>query len=442
LHFEEAQVGLRKRLFGAASLIGLSIAFAVPAMASDDPVLPKTKVRLTVVQWNPVKADYQSWQGIGGEFTVSEAGALQLPVIGRIDVKGLDSTTLATEISVRLQKQMGLLEKPNASIEVIEYPPVYVVGDATTPGEYRYRSGMTALQALALSGGPFRKTAAVSNDGIRLAGELRTAHNDILRTRIRIARLQAEIAGASDVTFDTVATDPKDANLAAEIGSQERAIFQSRIKENERQTKSLEELRTLLNAEIDALNEKTKAVEVGIRNAEEELANVTILVNKGFAVTSRRSELQQRVAGYQAERLDQVTAIMRARQNITEATRNLEGLEDRRKTEVAASLQQEMANLERLTLNQETSQKLLLDALSATGPTSYGPDSIEFVVTRNENGTVTEAPASDRTILMPGDVVTVRVRAAASPAAPDQAAKTDVTGSLSAAEIAGSEASQ
>jgi polysaccharide export outer membrane protein len=346
-------------------------------------------------------------------------------MIGQIGAAGRDSTALANEISSRLQARMGLIDKPDATVEILEYPPVYVVGDVTTPGEYRFRSGLTVLQALALSGGPLREAKESSEDQIRIVGELRDIRIDILHTKARIVRLDAEMAEASELVFPATQPGDADAALGADVEAQERIIFEARIKERERQAKSLEELRQLLRAEIGVLEQKVKAANIGVENAREELKNVNVLVEKGIAIASRRSELEQRLAGYQAESLDQVTAIMRARQSITEATRNLDGLEDNHRTEVAATLQQEQVNLEKLMLRQDVSQKLLLESLASAAPFAKDPAALEFVLTRYDDGKTTEIAATDSTQLMPGDVVTVRLKAApAAAAAADVSATT------------------
>ena len=97
-----------------------------------------------------------------------------------------DPSELAAEISARLQEKMVLVEKPVTTGEILEFPPIYVVGDVATPGEYRFRSGLTALQALALGGGILRKQDGASNDEIKLAGELQGASDDILLSKARI----------------------------------------------------------------------------------------------------------------------------------------------------------------------------------------------------------------------------------------------------------------
>jgi len=300
---------------------------------------------------------------------------------------------------------------------VLEYPPIYVVGDVTNPGEHQYRDGMTVLQAVALSGGELREAAESSQDEVRLVGDLQGFDNELLRSRARLARLQAEMSETVEVSFSSVPSNTADPDLAAEIFGQERMIFATRANEIDRQTKSLTELRDLFTAEIGVLEEKTRAAEAGIKSAENELAGVKLLVEQRIAVASRQSDLERVLASNRAERLDQVTAIMRARQSITEATRNLDGLRDKHKTAVASELQSEQASLEQLKIKREVAQKLLLDLLaSRSRPTGMGDEeSMKVSIVRNRQGKADMMAAGESTQLMPGDVVKVSFRAVPRP---------------------------
>jgi polysaccharide export outer membrane protein len=112
---------------------------------------------------------------------------------------------------------------------------------------------------------------------------------------------------------------------------------------------------------------------------------------------------------YYAGRLDLATAVMRARQGIAEASRNLEGLYDRQRTDVASELQVEQANLDQLKLKRDTTQKQLLDALSKSDETdtSHAAAPLVFTVNRRVNGNIEELTVSENTVLQPGDVVRV-----------------------------------
>ena len=400
---------------GALALIAACL--STPAQSGGSQLVPQTKLRLSVIQWMPTKGVYEQWQALSGEFVVTQDGTIDLPVVGPVPVGDFDNAALASEVAKRIQTKIGLVQKPEVTVEIVEYPPIYVVGDVTTPGEYRFRDGLTALQALALGGGVFRSENAATRSGeeIRLAGELQAIGTDIVRKTAKIARLEAEMAGATEINFPSIAAEGVPAKVASEIFDREKMIFVARAKELDRQTKSLDELRELLNAEIDVLGEKIKTADTSIELSEKELVGVTGLVDKGIALASRKSDLERTLSGYRTDRLDQVTAVMRARQGFTEATRNLQGLRDKQQTEVASDLQQEEADLEQLMLRKTVRQRLLFDALGSVSKAGQpGQDqTVSFTIVRRDGGEPTAIAATESTSLLPGDVIKVTLTAPA-----------------------------
>jgi polysaccharide export outer membrane protein len=378
-----------------------------PTLADSTPFAPQTKIRLTVVQWMPSKGQFERWDAIGGEYTISNEGAVSLPFLGSLSVGNLDNAGLTNEIAKRLQEKMGLAQTPAVTIDVLDYPSIYVVGDVTTPGEYKFRSGLSVLQSLAMSGGPLRPGARQRSQTITLAGDLREIDHSLLRSSAKLARLQAEMAGAKEISFDQ--PPAADQQYAASIYDEERVIFQARASALDRQSTALVELRNLLKAEIDTLEEKLKGSDDNIQSVEEQLTSVKTLVEKGLTITSRQMDLERLLTTYRSDRLDLVTAIMRGRQAINETTRNLEGLSDTRRSEVASEVQAEKANLDQLRLKRDTTQQLLLEELSNGSNVSDSGEELPltFTVSRRDNGQVNQFQASETTELAPGDVVKV-----------------------------------
>ncbi|WP_446720700.1 polysaccharide biosynthesis/export family protein [Mesorhizobium sp. L-8-3] len=420
------KVAVATRTRMAAGILALAASvLAFPTSA--ETLVPQTKLRVGVIQWMPTKGMYERWDALGGDFVVSQDGTVVMPVIGPVSIGDLDTVGLAAEIAKRLQEKLALVDRPDTTVEILDYPPVYVVGDVTKPGEYRYREGMTVLQALALSGGRSRVRVRAFEDEARLVSELQSIETGILRSTARIARLEAEKQGAHGISFPAAAADDQSAQ---QIFAQERVIFTTRANELERQTGSLADLRELLSTEIDVLQEKIKAADASIRSAETELANVTGLVEKGIAVASRKSDLERALSSDRMDRLDQITAVMRARQAISEATRNEDGLRDRKQTEVAAELQAEQASLAELKRRRELSQKLLLDRLGSQQGAGAQEAQPTFTIIRRQNGLPVEIAASSATDVAPGDVVSVAGRQtpeASGPAATAEFSATDTS---------------
>ncbi|MBC2807496.1 polysaccharide biosynthesis/export family protein [Rhizobium ruizarguesonis] len=396
--------------FRATFIISALVFFAgavSPALADSAPLAPQTKIRLTVVQWMPSKGQFERWDAIGGEYTVSDAGEVSLPFLGSQSVGSLDSASLTNEIAKRLQAKMGLAQAPAVTIDVLEYPPIYVVGDVTTPGQYSFRPGVTVLQSLAMSGGPRRAKDQQQTHSTQLVGELREINHSILRSTARLARLQAEMDGAQEITFDQMTG--ADQQFAAGIYNEERIIFRARANALERQARAFTELRDLLTTEISTLEEKLTGADDNIKSVNDQLVSVKSLVQKGLTVSSRQLDLERLLTTYRSDKLDLVTAVMRGRQAISETTRNLEGLYDARRSEVATEAQSERASLDQMKMKRETTQKLLIEDLGSNdGIKSLGEDlPLTFSVTRRNGGQIDQFEASETTTLAPGDVVRV-----------------------------------
>jgi polysaccharide biosynthesis/export protein len=389
-----------------AGTLALFGGLSAPALADGSSFAPQTKIRLTIVQWMPAKGEYERWEALGGEHTISDDGAIILPFIGSLTVGSLDSAGLTAEIAKRLQEKIGLVRTPAVTLEILEYPPIYVVGDVTRPGEYKFRPGLTVLQSLAMGGGPTRAAGQQQSETIRLATDLKDLDNSLLRSTAKLSRLQAEMTGAQEITFEPPIG--VDRQYAEGIYNEEKVIAQARANALARQSKALSELRDLLTSEISTLEEKLKGSEENIRSAEEQLAIVRALIEKGAAVASRQLDQERLLTTYRSDRLDLVTAIMRGRQAISETTRNLEGLQDTQRSEIATEMQSERASVDQLRLKREMTQKLLIEELSSGGRTSSDePQPMTFSVSRRDKGEINEFHASETTALVPGDVVRV-----------------------------------
>jgi len=368
-------------------------------------LLPNTKVRLTIVQWMPTKGTYEQWAPVGGEFTVSREGTISVPLLGPISVGNMDESVLASAIAKRLKEKIGLVDEPAATVEILQYPSVYIVGDIANPGEYQYHSGITVLQALAMGGGELRALDKLQNslDVTKLVGELKEIDDAIIRNSAKIERLEAETAGEQALPLRKEPSN--DSPFAAAIYKQEEVIFSARTNELTRQSKSLTALRDLLSDEISILQEKIKSTDAGITSTQKQLDSTIALIDRGAIVATRQAEVERAMRGYQNDRLDLTAEIMRARQNISQATRDLEGLFDKRRTEVASELQSERATMSQLKLKRDTGQKLLMDRLSSGNAVPLNDKAnLRYSIIR---GGSSEIDASETTAMMPGDVLKV-----------------------------------
>lgn len=409
-------------------LLSLTI-LSLPAYANSDYKLaPYTRLRLTVLEWIASRGEYREWTALNGEYVVSDGGTVLLPLIGTLEISTLDASSAANEISKRIQKVTGLVTMPNVAVQIVDYPPIFLVGNVERPGEYRFRPGLTVLQAVALAGGRYRpREEARTVEQIQYLGELQSVHGEMVRTLARLARLKAEVAGVGTIEFPESLSDLANTASVEAIISEERAIFETQSNGLKRQLTNLDELRALFASEIEVLQEKVTGQEKQIKLMDAELETVKPLVERGIATTSRQSDLQRIITTLQADRLDQVTAIMRARQNISQASRDAQNLVNLRQTTATTELQTAQAALDQLKIRQDTAERLLVAAGSIlAGNMKPGekkePDLI-FTITRTTTAEPIEMAANEDTVLVPGDVVraALNVKFSQKTAAGDQA---------------------
>lgn len=87
-----------------------------------------------------------------GEFRISDAGTLALPLVGTVRAAGLTTDELEQAIE-REMKRRGLFRDPDVAAQVARYRPVFVLGMVERGGQFAYQPGMTALTAVAVAGG-------------------------------------------------------------------------------------------------------------------------------------------------------------------------------------------------------------------------------------------------------------------------------------------------
>ena len=91
-------------------------------------------------------------QQLTGEFRVDASGEIALPLVGNVHAAGLTPRELDHAVAETLSKSK-LYRNPSVSVEVINYRPIFILGEVSRPGQYPYQPGMTVVTAVAVSGG-------------------------------------------------------------------------------------------------------------------------------------------------------------------------------------------------------------------------------------------------------------------------------------------------
>jgi polysaccharide biosynthesis/export protein len=86
------------------------------------------------------------------KYPIDDNGNISIALLGNLKAGGLTTAELESEIKQRMIEQKVLLD-PSVSVTVVEYRPIFVLGEVTKPGQYPYQPGMTVLTAVAVAGG-------------------------------------------------------------------------------------------------------------------------------------------------------------------------------------------------------------------------------------------------------------------------------------------------
>lgn len=107
-------------------------------------------------------------ESLSGEFQVNESGVISIPLVGDIAAKGKTLTEFRTDLTELLGSEY--VRNPNVSVSIVNYRPVFVLGEVNNPGEYQYTENMSVYALVAKAGG-FTYRADQSQVLIRHEGE-------------------------------------------------------------------------------------------------------------------------------------------------------------------------------------------------------------------------------------------------------------------------------
>ena len=140
-------------------------------------------------------------EALSGDHQVAPDGTINFPLLGAVDVDGLEPTEVADKLQNELRDR-DLLRDPHISVYVEEYASkrISVVGAVANPGAFPLEPGMTVVQAISMAGG---FSSLANRDGTVVT---RRVGDETVRYRVpveRVTRGQAEDieVAAGDIIF-------------------------------------------------------------------------------------------------------------------------------------------------------------------------------------------------------------------------------------------------
>lgn len=178
----------RRRLLLTVPALSLAGCQSV-APAQDDAASSRTVGDYQLDAGDKIRLSVFGEEELSGEFVVSSAGTLSLPLAGDIPAKGRTIVEIQRAVEESLRSRYIL--NPQVSAEVLTYRPFYVLGEVNKPGTYPFAAGLTVLNAVATAGGftyradsrrvYIRRDTSLNEEVFALTSSLQVAPGDTLR---------------------------------------------------------------------------------------------------------------------------------------------------------------------------------------------------------------------------------------------------------------------
>lgn len=389
---------------------------AIAATPGDYVLGPLDKIRLRVLEYRASRDEIYEWSALASEYMIGPAGRISVPLLGEFEAAGHTTASLALDIAERLKRRVGLAVRPDASVEITQFRPIYVLGHVEKPGEYAFRPGLTVLQALTISGGLYRKADDgqhnIRRDIINVRGEIDQSTTEFLALMARRARLEAELAGKKAIGFPPGLTGYARMTVVKSILDKEEMLFEARREARANQFTALTQLREFLAREAASIEKQLESHDRQIKLLKDEMGAILSLAKQRLVTEPRRLALERSIAQAESERLRLETALMRSRQEHSRTNIMLVELDTKRITEITSELQQAQVRLEHVRLRVGTAGELLrysetrAPMLQVAQQSGSGPR-LRYTVVRRVGGRLEEVSANEATSLVPGDTVRV-----------------------------------
>ncbi|RWC31863.1 MAG: sugar ABC transporter substrate-binding protein [Mesorhizobium sp.] len=397
----------------------LAVSLVIPhiAAAGDYRLGSQDKLTIRVAEWQTVEGTFRDWSAVNGEYTVGPSGTLSVPFVGELPASGKTTSEVATAIGEALQKKLALSDRPEASVEMAQFRPFYISGEVQNPGQFPYVPDLTVLKAISVAGG-IRRNA---DYGPQLGKDLVTAKgnfdiSDDLRIRLIVkrARIDADMAGKT--SFDVPKEVEGDPRLPA-IVADEMTILTSNQKALKLKLEALNDLKGVLQSEVESLQKKIVNQQQQVDLAQQQLTSIGPLAQKGLIANARLLDSRQTVADLQGKILDYETAILTAKQAISKATQDAIDAQNTLSSSLATDRQQTEADLNEAALKANMQKGLIAqasDPATTAAITNDQQPTLLYSLVRNVDGKTSEIAAREETPVLPGDVIKVKLAPLAS----------------------------
>jgi DNA repair exonuclease SbcCD ATPase subunit len=195
---------------------------------------------------------------------------------------------------------------------------------------------------------------------------------------------------------------------------EQELLFTSRRESLRSKRESYSQVKSLLQREIKSMEAKQATIQRQLGLARQELEDVSKLVERGLAITSRRLGLEQTAAQFEAAKLDLDLAMLRAQQDISKTDRDAADLTSQRQDEILVELGMVRGKLATTAEKRITLERLIHDSEVVAPQRSSRIAELQqkprlTIVRRAGGGEMQTIAVRDGDPVEPGDVVQVEM---------------------------------
>ena len=361
-----------------------------------------------------VKLDILDDEDVPVDLPIGPDGTIQAPFVGSVPVAGMTLGDALKELE-RSYIERRIFVSPKVSISIATYRPIFVTGDVRLPGSYPFQPQLTVEKALSLAGGQLQ-AAATENPVLasaRLRQELDLAGADIVREALAVARATAQLAGRTTILDEDVPEAARSylGPAAESIRDVQLRILRAAADSYDSQTTLLTQQLAESERGFALLEELSKNATGNIELARADLKRAQDLQKRGIKTLTDVSNLSRQTSMEEARQLQILSDMSDARRGIGDLKSKLADLAKTRTMDALVELEQHRADLAKFLLSRKgTEQQLvLISTLTAEELAENKEIVLDFTIRRDARGTAVELKATPVTLLLPGDVVVVRM---------------------------------
>ncbi len=360
---------------------------------------------------------------LSAEYSVDEGGNLILPKLGQFKAVSEPVTAVQAALSAAFRRAIG--RSADVQVAILDRQPVYVLGVVRNVGAFKHVPGMTLLQALADAGGINAVNTDTSKaiEGIRETQRLHQTAAKLDHLLINQARIVAlkensgSLALPASIKTRLAGTAPAEGLKAAVDGAQtaltvERARYEQQRSLAERQVR-------IAHVELEAQNARADQISALLAKKSDRLHELEGIASKGSVPQFKLTDVGADVSETIARREDLRVALAQSERRLVEAEIALAKIQ----LDYAAGIERELSvaqeeidDCSRSIATMQAVTQLLRDSIPDPTDGSVA-NSPTFRITRRIGDAVSTIPATETTLLLPGDVVRIELPGRVEPKA-------------------------